>query len=77
MLEYKLENNTARWEIKRLNNETARRYRVGLTESTGEKQLLTDLASVCARILLRLGRTLTSAGKRLSDGRASSRATTA
>jgi len=77
MLEHMLENNTLKWEIKRLDDETARHYRAGLARNEGEKHLLTGLVAVGSRALLKLGGALISAGERLSDGRTSGKAAAA
>lgn len=73
MLEHIPENTTVRWEIRRPNGETTQHYRTGLTRSEGGRQLLTNLTAVGSHALLKLGGTLTSAGKRLSGGRTSGR----
>jgi hypothetical protein len=77
MLEHIPENNSLKWEIRRLDGETARHYRAGLARSDGQRQLLTNLTAVGSRVLLKLGSVLTSAGERLSDGRPSGRAAAA
>jgi hypothetical protein len=76
MLEHMPENNTLEWEIKWLDDETARHYRAELARNE-EKQLLKGLATVGSRALLKLGSALTSAGERLSNVRTSGRATAA
>jgi hypothetical protein len=76
MLEHIPENNNLKWEIRRLDDETARHYRVGLARSDGQRQLLTNLTAVGSRALLKLGGALVSAGERLRGGRTSGRAAT-
>ena len=73
MLEHIPENTTVRWDIKRPSSETTRHYRTGLARSEGKKQVLTNLTAVGSHVLLKLGGALTSAGKRLNDGKTSSR----
>jgi hypothetical protein len=76
MLEHIPENNSMKWEIRRLDDETARHYRAELARSE-EKQLLKGLTAVGSRALLKLGSALISAGERLSDGRTSGKAAAA
>mgnify|MGYP001055392450 CR=1 FL=1 len=71
MLEHIPQNNTLKWETKRLDDEAARHYRARLAKSDGEKHLMMDLVAVVSRALLKLGGALISAGERLSGGRTS------
>ena len=73
MLEHIPENTTVRWETRRPNGESAQHYQTGLVRSKGKKRLLTSLTEAGSHILLKLGGALTSAGKRLNDGKTSGR----
>jgi hypothetical protein len=64
----------AKLEMERLESEIARRHRAGLVRDEEEKQLLASLALAGSNILLSLGNTLVSAGKRLRERRTSGRA---
>jgi hypothetical protein len=66
MCEYIIENDVARWEMKRLEREAARLYRAKLLWDEETRRLLAGLAAVGSHALLNLGNALIAASKRLS-----------
>ena len=66
MCEYMIENDVARWEMKRLEREAARLYRAKLLRDEETRGLLAGLAAVGSHVLLNLGNALIAASKRLS-----------
>jgi hypothetical protein len=77
MCEYMIENDVARWEMKRLEREAARLYRARLLRDEETRRLLAGLAAVGSHVLLNLGNALIAASKRLSMKEASSTAASA
>jgi hypothetical protein len=77
MCEYMIENDVARWEMKRLEREAARLYRAKLLRDEETRRLLAGLAAVGSHVLLNLGNALIAASKRLSMEETSSTAASA
>jgi hypothetical protein len=77
MCEYMIENDVARWEMKRLEREAARLYRARLLRDEETRRLLAGLAAVGSHVLLNLGNALIAASKRLSMKETSSTAASA
>ena len=77
MCEYMIENDVARWEMKRLEREAARLYRAKLLRDEETRGLLAGLAAVGSHSLLNLGNALIAASKRLSLKETSSTAASA
>jgi hypothetical protein len=74
---YMIENDVARWEMKRLEREAARLYRAKLLRDEEARGLLAGLAAVGSHVLLNLGNALIAASKRLSMKETSSTAASA
>ena len=66
MYEIAIENDVARWEIKRLERKAARFYRAKLLRDRETRRLLAGLAAVGSHVLLNLGKRLIAAGEKLS-----------
>jgi hypothetical protein len=66
MCEIMIENDVARWEMRRLERTAARLYQVKLLRDRETRRLLAGLAAVGSHVLLNLGKTLIAAGEKLS-----------
>ena len=77
MCEIMIENDVARWDLRRLERETARLYRARLLRDRETRRLLAGLAAVGSCVLLNLGKTLITAGEKLSMKGTSSTAASA
>ena len=77
MFDYMIENDVARWEMKRLEREAARLYRAKLLRDEETRRLLAGLAAVGSHVLLNLGNALIAVSKRLSMKETSSTAASA